>query len=81
VFNFLNRTLGDKRKNDDYLRKLLPKDSFGIKKEKPKSGQCKIKVELVRNDSKIKQLKEKIKRYEDSIARNRIRYDSYCIGR
>ncbi|XP_076809477.1 zinc finger CCCH-type with G patch domain-containing protein-like isoform X2 [Clavelina lepadiformis] len=73
VFHFINKTLGDRNKKDDRLKKLLPKDSFGINKPMKSSGPCKIKAELLKNDSKIKQLKDKISKVKDAIRRNRER--------
>ena len=73
VFNFLNKTLGDKSKESrNNVILTSSKDHFGITGNKGKVK--KLSKELLKNDSLIKSTKQSIRRLKEQIERNKIRY-------
>nr|CAB3267944.1 zinc finger CCCH-type with G patch domain-containing protein-like [Phallusia mammillata] len=71
VFHFLNKTLGDKRKQKNKeIPKLDPVDPFGIEKKGVTSQRKKLSAHLLQNDSKIKELNGRVKKLRESVKRN-----------
>uniref|UniRef100_H2XMG0 Uncharacterized protein n=2 Tax=Ciona intestinalis TaxID=7719 RepID=H2XMG0_CIOIN len=75
MFNFLNKALGDKKKTPTKPKFQL-QEAVKVKDLNNRTISRKINQELVKNESKIKQVQSRVKKLKESVARNRERNPS-----
>uniref|UniRef100_H2YVP6 Zinc finger CCCH-type with G patch domain-containing protein n=1 Tax=Ciona savignyi TaxID=51511 RepID=H2YVP6_CIOSA len=72
MFNFLNKALGDKKRQKIPVKFRL-QDAVKIKDLNNRSVSKKMNQEIVKNDSKIKQIHQRIRKLKESVTRNKER--------
>nr|XP_002128291.3 zinc finger CCCH-type with G patch domain-containing protein-like isoform X1 [Ciona intestinalis] len=75
MFNFLNKALGDKKKTPTKPKFQL-QEAVKVKDLNNRTISRKMNQELVKNESKIKQVQSRVKKLKESVARNRERNPS-----